>query len=378
MSSETRRILIQFTLFLLTLVTTTLAGAELCYGRSPISGEFTWADFLLGLNYSVPFLFILSVHEFGHYLTARFHRVDTSLPYYIPFYLPVVFPFSIGTLGALIRLRERPSSLTKNFDIGIAGPLAGFAAALIVLTYGFLTLPPPEYIFSVHPEYERFGMDYANYVYQPGFAENILNISVGDNLLFNLLSGILADPARMPNPHEIIHYPFLLAGYLSLVFTALNLLPIGQLDGGHVVYGLFGSRGHKLIAITFFVAFVFFAGLGTVNPGIPSDEIIFTIILYTGFLFFTFKGLRLSWQNTLIAALLTLIVQYGFIWIFPSVEGFGSWLLFAFILGRFIGIYHPPALSEEPLSFGRKLLGWLALAILILCFTPVPVEISVL
>ena len=376
MKAELKTLLFQLVLFLVTVLTTTLAGSELVYGKSILSGDYSWDDFFQGMNYSLPFLFILSVHEFGHYLTARYHRVRASLPYYIPFYLPIIFPFSIGTFGALIRLREQVPSLKKNFDIGIAGPLAGFVAAMIVLVWGFTHLPPPEYIFTIHPDYEKFGMDYAQFVYQPGYLQGGFDITIGNNLLFEAMSTLLADPTRMPNAHEIIHYPWLLAGYLSLVFTALNLMPIGQLDGGHVTYGLFGTKGHRLIAITVFVVFVFFAGLGTVHPGIPSDEMFISVPLYVGFLYFTLKGLKLYWQNTLIVALIMFILQYLVVWLFPQTMGFGSWLLFAFLLGRFIGIYHPPALVEEPLSTGRKILGWLALLILIICFTPVPVEIN--
>ena len=376
MNPERKTILIQSVLFLVTLLTTTLAGSELCYGKSILSGEYTWNDFYQGMNYYVPFLFILSVHEFGHYFTARYHKVRSSLPYYIPFYFPILFPFSIGTFGALIRLKDQVPSLKKNFDIGIAGPLAGFTAALIVLIWGFTHLPPAEYIFSIHPDYQQYGMDYEKFVYQPGYLKGGFDISIGDNLLFNFLSSILADSSRMPNPHEIIHYPWLLAGYLSLVFTALNLMPIGQLDGGHVTYGLFGSKGHRWIAVSVFVVFVFFAGLGTVHPGIPSDEMLISLPLYIGFLFFTLKGLKFYWQNTLILSLSIFILQYAVVWLFPQTLGFGSWLLFAFLLGRFIGIYHPKAQIEEPLSTGRKILGWIALIILITCFTPVPVEIN--
>ena len=376
MNAETKRRLGQLALFLTTLLTTTLAGSELCFGKSIFSATYSIDDFLMGMQYSLPFLFILSVHEFGHYFTARYHRVDTSLPYYIPFYLPFIFPFSFGTFGALIRLRERVPSLKKNFDIGIAGPLAGFTAALGVLIYGLIDLPTADYIFTIHPEYLRAGTNYAEVVYSAEFLKDGFDIVLGDNLLFNFLAAVFADPARMPNPHEIIHYPFLLAGYLSLVFTALNLLPIGQLDGGHVVYGLFGSRGHRWVAVSVFTVFVFFAGLGTVTPGIPTDEMLVSVPLYIGFLFFTLKGLKLEWMNTLILALTMFLVQYAIVWAFPAVTGFGSWLLFAFLLGRFIGIYHPPAIEEEPLSSGRKILGWLALAILVLCFTPAPVQIN--
>lgn len=376
MNTEFKTLLVQVILFLLTLTTTTLAGSELCYGKSIFYGAYSWSDFFKGMNYSLPFLFILSVHEFGHYFTARYHRVKSTLPYYIPFYLPFLSPISIGTFGALIRLKEQVPSLKKNFDIGIAGPLAGFFAALFVLIWGFTHLPPADYIYSIHPDYRNFGADYEKYVYQAGYLKNSFDLVIGNNLLFNWLSEIFADPALMPNAHEIIHYPWLLAGYLSLVFTALNLMPIGQLDGGHVTYGLFGSKGHRMIAITVFLVFVFFAGLGTVHPGITSSQMLFSVPMYIGFLYFTLKGLKLYWQNTLIIALIIFILQYLIVWIFPKTMGYGSWLLFAFLLGRFIGIYHPPALVEEPLSMERKILGWVALLILIACFTPVPIEIN--
>lgn len=371
-----RRPVLQAVLFLLTLITTTLAGSELCFSRSIASGDYTWQDFLMGMQYSVPFLFILSVHEFGHYFTARYYKVNTSLPWYIPFYLPWIFPFSIGTLGALIRLRERVPSLKVNFDIGIAGPLAGFVAAMAVLVYGFTHLPDPEFIFSIHPQYKEFGLDYAKYVYEPEFMKGSIGMKLGDNLLFHAMGSLLADPAKLPNPHEMIHYPLLLAGYLSLVFTALNLLPIGQLDGGHVIYGLFGSQGHRLIASSVFMVFVFFAGLGAVNPGMSSDEMVFAVPLYIGFLFFTLNAFKLHWQSTLILALTVFLLQYAVVWILPQAYGFESWLLFAFIIGRFVGIFHPTAAIEEPLSTGRKVLGWLALVILVICFTPNPVEIT--
>src|SRR6185436_15295388 len=118
------------------------------------------------------------------------------------------------------------------FDIGIAGPLAGFVVAFAILWYGFATLPPPEYIFQFHPSYEQYGLDYANFVYRPEFMpEGTVDLVMGKNLLFMFFEKFVADPTRVPNPHEIMHYPYLLAGFWALVFTGINLLPIGQLDG---------------------------------------------------------------------------------------------------------------------------------------------------
>ena len=104
---------------------------------------------------------------------------------------------------------------------------------MVILFYGFTHLPEPEYIFQIHPEYEQYGLRYADYVYE-NQQESIIDITIGKNLLFLFFENFVADPARVPNPHEIMHYPFIFAGFLSLVFTFLNLLPIGQLDGGHV------------------------------------------------------------------------------------------------------------------------------------------------
>ena len=382
MDKEQKRILLQIVLFLVTVVTATIAGAEWNYSKSIyaldenqemiFNTSYSWADFMSGLPFSLSFLLVLSVHEFGHYFTARYHNIKTSLPYYIP--LPP-FPMLLGTMGALIRIRERIPTTTKNFDIGIAGPLAGFVAAVFVLAYGFMTLPPPEYIFEVHPDYKQFGLDYAKHVYNAEFLKNGADIMLGKNLLFELLGSLFADPARLPNYHEIMHFPFLFAGYLSLVFTALNLVPVGQLDGGHVVYGLFGAKGHQWIARIVFLAFLFFAGIGIVRPGINGGDILWNLPLYVGFLYFTCTGLGFEWRTTVIISLIIFLAQYLVTVIMPTANGFHGWLLFAFLLGRFIGVNHPRAELEEPLTEGRKILGWIALVILVLCITPSPIEI---
>jgi membrane-associated protease RseP (regulator of RpoE activity) len=381
MQQEQKRIILQIVLFIVTVITATIAGAEWNFGNSMYAADkngslifntqYSWADFMSGLPFSISFLLVLSVHEFGHYFTARYHKIKTSLPYYIP--LPP-FPMLFGTMGALIRIRERIPTTTKNFDIGIAGPLAGFVAALLVLAYGFVNLPPPEFIFQIHPDYEQFGLNYAAHVYNPEFLKGTADITLGNNLLFQFLAGLLADPTRMPNAHEVMHYPFLFAGYLSLVFTALNLMPIGQLDGGHVVYGMFGAKGHRWIARSVFIIFIFFAGIGIVRPGIGGDDIIWNLLLYVGFLYFTCKGLGFDVKTTMIISLVIFLVQYFVTMIMPTANGFHGWLLFAFLIGRFVGVRHPGAEIEEPLTDGRKLLGWIALAILVLCFTPSPIE----
>ena len=330
--------------------------------------DYSWAGFLSGLPFSIPFLLILTVHEFGHYFTAKYHGVKSTLPYYIP--IPPI-PFSIGTMGAVIRLKSKVYSKKQNFDIGIAGPLAGFVMAMAVLFYGFSNLPSPEYIFEIHPEYEEYGLNYAETVYE-NENENIIDVTIGQNLLFLFFEKFVADPDRMPNPHEIMHYPILFAGYLSLVFTCLNLMPIGQLDGGHVVYGLFGFKVHRIIASVFFVLFVFYAGLGAIDPTSGRASLIIWIPAYIGFLYFVMKGLGFPMRDTLMYALLMFAAQLILSWIVPGIKGYPSWLFFVFILGRFIGIQHPPSEIEEPLDAKRIVLGWLCLIIFIITFTPAP------
>jgi len=375
MSKRVRTYLIHLALFATTFITTTLAGAEWTYGKSVFMPDYTWSDFVSGMAYSISFLFILTVHELGHYFTALYYRVKTTLPYYIP--LPP-FSFFFGTLGAVIRIKSLVSSKQQHFDIGIAGPLAGFVAALAILFYGFTHLPPPEYIFQFHPEYEQFGLRYAEHVYQPGFMQaGTADIELGNNLIFAFFSKYVADPARVPNAHEIIHYPLLFAGYLSLIFTCLNLIPIGQLDGGHVLYGLAGFRWHRIIASALFVLFLFYAALGLVRPNEPSEELIWKIPLTVGFLYLCLTGLKLHWRNTVLLAVLMFTVQYVITFLFPAVEGYPGWLLFAFIIGRMAGVLHPPSPIEAPLTLGRKILGWIALLIFILCFTPDPLKITV-
>jgi membrane-associated protease RseP (regulator of RpoE activity) len=324
------------------------------------------------MEFSIPFLLILTVHEFGHYFTAQYHKVKSSLPYYIPF---PPFPLSIGTMGAIIRMRSKIQSTTHNFDIGIAGPLAGFVVALAVLFYGFAALPPAEYIFQIHPEYEQYGLNYAEHVYQS--SEGVIDVVIGKNLLFLFFEKFVADPARMPNPHEIMHYPYLFAGFLALVFTSLNLLPIGQLDGGHVLYGLVGYKKHKIVASVFFVGFMFYAGLGIeyLQPSQPLSMLQWTIPGYGLFLYFCFRGLGQSTRDTIMYALLMVAIQFGLAVLYPNLHGYSGWLLFGFLIGRFLGIQHPPTEIEEPLDEKRQILGWIAILIFILCFTPNPIEI---
>jgi membrane-associated protease RseP (regulator of RpoE activity) len=383
MHSERKRILFQIALFITTFVTTTIAGSQWSYGRSVFSGDYSWQDFTDGMAFSVPLLLILTVHEFGHYFVAMYHKVKASLPYYIPF-PPIPFlPFNFGTMGAVIRLRTRPQSNIQHFDIGLAGPLAGFIVGLFILFYGFKTLPPPEYVFQFHPEYEQYGPGYADVVYADEYLKEhgaIIDVRIGSNLIFWIFEKAFADPSRVPNEHELMHYPVLLACYIAFFFTCLNLLPVGQLDGGHVVYGLFGYRVHRMIAGVFFLVLVFYAGLGLsyIDPALPPDSLLLGIAGYTLFLFMAFKGLRLPFKDTVMYVVVIFGIQFSLMVFVPGIEGYEGWLLFALIVGRFIGIEHPPSEIEQPLDANRVILGWVALLIFVLCFSPAPFQVEIL
>lgn len=361
-NKKKRTYFIQAILFILTVICTTLVGAQLIVVKA--FDVLTFPEFLTGLYYSVPFLGFLTVHEFGHYFTARYHRVKVTLPYYIPLF------FGIGTMGAFIRIKEQIKSRKEFFDIGIAGPLAGFVVALGVLYYGFTHLPPQEYIFEVHPEYEQYGLDYADHVYDD---ENMIGFALGTNLIFEFFKHyVVEDPALIPNPYEMMHYPWLFAGFLATFFTALNLIPIGQLDGGHVLYGLIGYKKHKVVSSVLFVLFVGYAGIGIIEPGMPKESLMLYGPLYLGFLYLMFSRMSPQVSNVIVIVLSVLAAQILIAYFFPGVNGYPGWLLFAFIIGRMLGVYHPPALFDEPLDMKRKALGWLALLIFVLSFSPAP------
>ena len=412
--SSPRTLLVQLGLFLTTLVTTTAAGAEWRFGNFFffVNHPLGWPEFWQGLYFSVPFLGILTAHEFGHYLTARYYQVRVTLPYYIPLWLGLVPGFSsLGTMGALIRLRQPLDSRQQFFDIGIAGPLAGFGLALGILLYGFTHLPPKEYIFSIHPEYQAFGPDYEKHVYTYAYLraqdslaqarsqqqtkalalaqgkpyrertfqpqQEYLMTALGSNLLFEFFARVVAPDQRLiPDPHEMMHYPFLLAGYFALFFTALNLLPIGQLDGGHILYSLIGSRWHGIVSPVLLVGFVAYAGLGLFRPGdfaVGDQEFVNQLgwlALYTGFLFVTFSRINENRSTGWMIALGVVTAQILVSTVFPRAEGYPGWLVFGLVLGRFLGVYHPPALYDQPLNAKRQWLGWFALVVFVLCVTP--------
>ncbi|MEI9919771.1 MAG: site-2 protease family protein [Bacteroidota bacterium] len=385
MNPRLRSALIHGGLFVITFITTTIAGSWWTSGKYfmatmlTINMAYTWDDFKLGLPYSITFLLILTVHEFGHYFTAMYHKVKATLPYYIP--LPP-YEFFLGTLGAVIRIKSAIFSKKENFDIGIAGPLAGFIVAIGAMFYGFMTLPDPSYIFQIHPEYKQFGEHYADTVYARSYLNNAADILVGNNLLFWFFENFVGDPARIPNHHELTHFPILFASFWSLVFTSINLLPIGQLDGGHILYGLIGTKKHRIVASVIFVLFLGYATLGMLTPGQPMNVLgtyevphYAGIVIMVALLFFCLKGLRVSATQTTMVALGIVAVQYVLLLVFPGISGFSGWLLFAALIGRMMPVAHPPTQIQEPLSTGRKILGWIALIIFVICWTPKPLDV---
>lgn len=412
--SKSKTFTLHLILFILTLITSTLAGAEWIYGRSFIFGESTmgWEEFYGGLEYSIPFLLILTVHEFGHYFVAKRNNVNVSLPFYLPMWVGFLAMPSLGTFGAFIKIKGFVMSKRQHFDIGIAGPLAGFVVALGVLWIGYTNLPQPEYVYQIHPDYEQFGLDYADTVYSysyhkqqhyelylqsrsidslasfqgaeperwyfPPFVpeSEYPSMAMGKPLLMLFFEKyVVDDPAKIPNVHEMMHYPWLLAGFLALLFTALNLLPIGQLDGGHVLYGLLGSKQHKPIAEIIFIGFLVYAGLGMFSP-FQSVDVLMWVPLYIMFLFFTLKGLQKNTLDTLMFAVGIFAVQFLVAWLIPAWQGYQGWLVFAFLIGRFLGVHHPPALDESPLDSNRQLLGWIALVVFVISFSPAPIVIA--
>lgn len=352
-------------LFLLTLVTTTLAGAELATGGhwftwdSDAALQLTAAHWALGLPYMLGFMLFITCHEFGHYFTARYHGVRASLPYYLPVFVPLSGVLNVGSLGAIIRLRDRPLTTGQYFDIGIAGPLAGFVVALALLVIGLLTLPeaPPHLL----PQP------------QAATEQTVLAPRLGNSLLFWLLEHTLADPTRLPNHLDLFHYPLLFAGFLGLFFTSLNLLPIGQLDGGHVVYGLFGQKIAGKVARITVLALLMYGGLGMLDLADPTLGI--APALYLLFLVFTVSRLlgTRRWVTNALVVLAILAAQQVLQQALRIPGENYLWLFYAFMAVQVLKVDHPRARMEHRLSLRQRVLGFVALGIFVLCFVPHPV-----
>jgi membrane-associated protease RseP (regulator of RpoE activity) len=209
----------------------------------------------------------------------------------------------------------------------------------------------------------------------------------GGSLLFEGLKSLFQDDPNFPPSFEIMHYPFILAGFLGLFFTALNLLPIGQLDGGHVTYGLFGAKRAGIIARVTVLLLLFLGGLGTFSESafvMPPGEtfveflswVIPTRLLYLGFLFFIlqriFKDESTAFQGGAVVVIAGLQFVLGFL--FAGLETNLMWLFYALMTVRFIGVDHPIALDDRPLTLVQKVMGVLAILIFVICFSPNPLS----
>jgi membrane-associated protease RseP (regulator of RpoE activity) len=257
-----------------------LAGA-LQKGIDPIQEP---ARLWEGLPFSLTLMIILLSHELSHYFASRSHRTEATLPYFIP------APSIIGTFGAFIKMKSPIASRKALIDIGASGPIVGFVFSVVASIIGLE-------LSEVMAAPEGEGM-----------------LGLGESLLFSFLAKAIL--GATPEGHEILLHPIAFAGWIGLFVTTLNLIPIGQLDGGHIAYALFG-RQHRNISMA------------------------------------------------LVAALGVMGVIY-----------WGGWIIWA-VLMFILGLGHPPVLYwESPLDPKRKSMGWLALFIFVITFIPMPFSIS--
>jgi membrane-associated protease RseP (regulator of RpoE activity) len=304
-------------LFIVTYFTTTVAGV---HWRLPDPNDwFDLSNLSYGFTYATCVMLFISSHEFGHFIAARIHGVDATLPYYIPY--PPSYSISFGTLGALIRTRSRVPSNKVMFDIGVAGPIAGFIICLILLAIGFATLPGIEYLQQIHPGYPDIPHGHGG------------DLIFGKTLLWTAMEKIFANHGYLPPMSEVYHYPLLCAGWFGLFVTALNLLPVGQLDGGHLTYTLFGRNIHRRL-------------------GQITAVLLFAISLPD--VIISYFDSAPSWLQSL------------------AIPGGQMWFLWALITTFVIRFRHPPTEDESPLDPRRKLIAYLTIGILIVSFTPTP------
>jgi Zn-dependent protease len=300
---------IHILLGLATFLTTTAAGAYFA-GRNPFQMAFIPAgpigvpipirifptDLLPGLVFSVPLLCVLLAHELGHYLLARKHGMNVSPPYFIPspHWINV-----IGTFGAFIRLRSAVVNRIVLLDVGMAGPFAGFLLAIPLVIVGLLLSQPMPEVMGGAPS--RYAVMFGP---QP--------IWLGGSLLFEWMDRLVAGQAGF-----LILHPLAFAGWLGLFVTALNLFPLAQLDGGHILYSLVGER-----------------------------------------------------QRYLAGAFLLALLALGFVW-----RGWWIWAALILVLGRG-SIRHPSVFDPEvPVAGVRRALGWLCVLVFVLTFVAIPIRL---
>jgi membrane-associated protease RseP (regulator of RpoE activity) len=301
----TSRAWINALLFVLTLLSTLFAGALYSENLPAFNSpwDFVSPGFLLsGLPFAATLLGILAAHEFGHYFAARFHKVAVTLPYFIP------MPLTFGTLGAFIQLKEPISDRRKLFDIGVAGPLAGLVLAVPLLFYGLAT---------------------SKMTQLPAEGPYILE---GNSVLY-YLAKFLVFGQWLPNfatGADVMMNQVCYAAWIGLLVTALNLLPVGQLDGGHTVFAMFGEKAIYINRITVGVlAFFALASIGPVQELLP----------------------------------------------FLGSVAYGGWFLWLFLILFLIGVQHPPALDDVTrLDRRRWWIGVFVIVIFILIFVPVPMR----
>jgi len=228
---------LHISLFIITFLTSTIAGVNWIKGFVP----FELSEMVVGLPYSISILLIITFHEFGHYFAAVYHKVKSTLPFYIPF-PPIPYMINFGTMGAVIKTRTRIHSKKAMFDVGVAGPIAGFVVCVAILIYGLTNLPAIEYLLKIHPDF-----------YDPNYGKEGYALIFGDSFLFSFLREIFVQPEQFfPPMSEIYHYPFLCAGWFGLFITSMNMIPVGQLDGGHISYSMFGEQTHYKISVICF------------------------------------------------------------------------------------------------------------------------------
>jgi membrane-associated protease RseP (regulator of RpoE activity) len=283
-------------MLVLTVLTTLFAGTIWYY--EPLNGPL---DLVTGdsWKFSVAVLSVLGIHELGHYVLSRYHDVDASLPYFIP------VPTFIGTLGAVIRMKGRIPDRDALFDIGVAGPLAGLAAAVVVSTVGLLMDP-----ISVPASVQN--------------SPDSIVIEFGYPPLLHGLSALTGQPLTYSDPGTAVN-PVVFGGWIGLFVTFLNLIPVGQLDGGHLVRAMAGEAADRVAA---FVPLALFA--------------------LAGYLYFV-RGLDIR-------------------------DSVAIWTFWGFLSLGIAYAGHAEPIYDEPLDRKRMAVGVLTFLLGLLCFTPVPFQ----